>query len=97
MWISIKPEGKSSVDITYETNYNQSPQTYVASYDLITFLGMDFSNFSFATSSNPQPFRFKIKAKKFVYFKINLDNDNIGETLTILSINLASSFGSKTR
>ena len=97
MWISIKPEGKSSVDITYETNYNQSPQTYVASYDLVTFLGMDFSDFSFATSSNPQPFRFKIKAKKFVYFKINLDNDNIGETLTILSINLASSFGSKTR
>lgn len=97
MWISLKPEGKSSVDITYETNYNQSAQTYVASYDLITFIGMDFSNFSFATSENPQPFRFKIKAKKFVYFKLNLDNNNLGETVTIISINLAPNYGSITR
>lgn len=97
MWISLKPEGKSSVDITYETNYKESAQTYTASYDLITFIGMDFSSFSFSTSYNPQPFRFKIKAKKFVYFKLYLDNDNLGETLTIISINLASSYGSITR
>lgn len=97
MWISLSPEGKTSVDITYETNYNQSALTYQASYDLITFVGMDFSEFSFSTSSNPQPFRFKIKAKKFVYFRLNLDNTDLGDTLTILSINLASTYGSKTR
>lgn len=97
MWISLKPEGKSSVDITYTTNDKESAQTYVASYDLITFVGMDFANFSFSTSYNPQPFRFKIKAKKFVYFKLNLDNNNLGETLTVISINLSSSYGSITR
>lgn len=97
MWISLNPEGKTSVDITYETNYNQSALTYQASYDLITFVGMDFSQFSFSTSYNPQPFRFKIKVKKFVYFKLNLDNTDLGDTLTVISINLASSYGSKTR
>lgn len=97
MWISLKPEGKSSVDITYTTNDKESAQTYVASYDLITFVGMDFANFSFSTSYNPQPFRFKIKAKKFVYFKLNLDNNNLGETLTVISINLSSNYGSITR
>ena len=97
MWISLKPEGKSSVDITYQTNYNESSQTYTATYDLATFTAMDFADFSFAVSGNPQPFRFKIKAKKFVYFKIMLDNDNMAETLTVLSINLASTYGSQTR
>jgi len=97
MWISLNPEGKTSVDITYETNYNQSPLTYQASYDLMTFVGMDFSQFSFSTSYNPQPFRFKIKAKKFVYFKLKLDNTDLGDTLTVVSINLASSYGSLTR
>jgi hypothetical protein len=96
MWISIQPNGKTSVDISYETNRKLTSQTYVARYNVFTFEDINFADFTFILNRNPQPFRFKIKAKKFVYFKLNLDN-NSAQRLTILSINLASRMGSKTR
>jgi hypothetical protein len=97
MWIALKPELKSGVDITYQTDRDGSSDTYTATYKLATFTNADFADWSFSTSYNPQPFRFKIKAKKFVYFKLILTNDSDKEKLTVLSINLPVRFGSKVK
>src|SRR5690606_23482849 len=97
MWISIKPDDRSSVDITYETDRVGTSNTYEAVYNLASFGNTDFSDMSYSVNYNPQPFRFKIKAKKFVYFKLKLTNDALDETLTVLSINLAARYGSKSR
>ena len=97
MWISLKPEDLSSVRISYQTERSIPARSYEAVYNVASFANMDFSDFSFNVNYNPQPFRFKIKAKKFVYFKLILENDKLTDNLTVLSINLAARFGSKAR
>ena len=97
MWISIKPEASTSVDITFQTDKVALSSTFVAQYNLSTFLSLNFNNMSFLTNYNPQPFRFKIRAKKFVYFKLILENDNTNDTLTVLSIALPPRYGSKVK
>lgn len=97
MWISLKPATKSSVDITYQTDRVGTSLTYTATYNLATFVAADFGDWSFLVNYNPQPFHFKIKAKKFVYLKIILTNSQIDDELTILSMNLPTRFGSKVK
>lgn len=97
MWISMKPEARASVSITYQTDRNSSSNTYTAIYNLSTFASANFGSWSFLTNYNPQPFHFKIKAKKFVYFKLILKNSALDEKVTILSINLPARYGSKSR
>jgi len=97
MWISIKPDANTSVDVTFQTDKVALSSTFVAQYNLSTFLSLNFNNFSFLTNYNPQPFRFKIRAKKFVYFKLILENDNTNDTLTVLSIALPPRYGSKVK
>lgn len=97
MWISLKPDDKSSVAITYQTDRDAVSDTYTASYDLATFSSVNFGDFNFYTNYNPQPFHFKIKAKKFVYFKLILTNAVSDEKLTVLSIHLPIRMGSKVK
>ena len=97
IWASIQPFANTSVDITFETDRDPLSPTFIAKIRLFSFEDIDFSNFTFLTSIVPQPFRFKIKAKKFVYFKIKLDNNTDDEKLTILSLNLGSIYTSKSR
>jgi len=97
IYVSLQPSTNTSVNITFETDRDSTSQTYVASIKLFSFENINFSNFTFLTSVVPQPFRFKIKAKKFVYFKLKLDNNTDDESLTVLALNLPYSYGSKTR
>lgn len=97
MWMSLKPEAKTSVSFTYQTDREASSDTFTANYSLATFVDADFGDWSFLVNYNPQPFRFKIKAKKFVYFKLIFDDTESDELATILSINLPIRFGSKVK
>jgi hypothetical protein len=97
MWISLKPAAKSSVTITYQTDRVGTSDEYTAIYNLATFATADFADWSFLVNYNPQPFHFKIKAKKFVFLKIILTNDETDEELTLLSMNLPVRTGSKVK
>lgn len=97
MWISLKPEVKSQVHLTYQTDRDAKSDTYTATYSMSTFTEANFGDWSFLVNYNPQPFRFKVKAKKFVYFKLIFENNNDDDKLTILSINLPVRFGSKVK
>lgn len=92
LFISIKPYVRTHVDITYETDRNGTPETKTASYQLTNFDHMDFAHFSFKTNYNPQPFKFKIKARKIDYFKAILTNNDT-DAATVLSINLPVYYG----
>lgn len=87
MFVSIKPYVKTHIDIAYETDVDGASDTYTASYALAVFDDMDFSNFSFETNYNPQPFKFKIRAKKFDYFRLVLTNDG-SDRATVLAITM---------
>lgn len=97
LWISLKPEAKSSVDLTYQTDREANNDTYTAVYNLATYVAADYGAWSYLTNYNPQPFRFKVKAKKFVYFKLIFINESSADKLTILSIILPIRMGSKVK
>lgn len=93
LFTSLKPELKSRVDITYETDKGNESDTYTAEYHLIDFDDVDFDDFTFDCSYNPQPFKFKIRAKKIDYFKLILTNDQDDYGAIVLSITIPTRTG----
>lgn len=97
-WISLKPENKSKVDVYWETNRDGSVTTSTPiNYNNLDFTQLDFRDLSFLTNYNPQPFRIKTKAKKWVYFKLILKNNSDTYTATVLSINLLPRVGGESK
>lgn len=87
-WVGMKPETKSRCFVEWESDYDTSTEAEPIYYSLMDFENVDFADFSFQVNANPQPFRLKLKSKKFTFFKLILSNDSLTETMTILSVNL---------
>lgn len=87
LFITIQPRINTHVDVSYKTDRSGGSDTYTARYALSAFDHMNFAAFSFSTNYGPQPFKFKIRAKKIDYFKIILENWG-EDTATVLSITL---------
>ena len=93
LWVLMQPQTKSSAYIGFVTNRKESATKKYINYHLSVFDDVDFNNFSFKISNNPQPFRLKLKAKKFTNLKITIDNDEDTDC-TILQLALkVESFG----
>lgn len=93
LWVLMQPQVYSSADIGYVTNKAEAKTKKHIEYKLLLMEDVDFSNFSFSISRNTQPFRLKLKAKKFTNMKITIDN-NEDTDCTILELILkVESFG----
>lgn len=88
LWLGIKPEGHASVDVSIMTDRSGSFPTKSVAYALFDFEHIDFSDFTFETNDKPQMKRLKIKAKKFVFYKLLLKSktNNTGVTVTSADI-----------
>lgn len=87
LWVLMQPQVWSSADIGYVTNRAEAKTKKHIEYKLLLMDDVDFSNFSFSISRNTQPFRLKLKAKKFTNMKITIDN-NEDTDCTILELAL---------
>ena len=87
MYVTILPRIKTHINLTYDTDKGSLQEPVTAAYALNTFDRMNFAHFSFKTNYSPQPFKFKIRAKKIDYFKLIISNDGT-DTATVLSITL---------
>lgn len=96
LWVLMQPQAKSSAEIGYISNRNESPIRKKIEYKLSVLDDVDFSDFSFQISNNPQPFRLKMKAKKFTNLKITIDN-NEDTDVTILSLALRVEAGGESK
>ncbi len=93
MWVVLQPQGKSSATIGYISNRSEGQVKKYINYKVQVMDDVDFSDFSFQISNNPQPFRLKLKAKKFTNLKIIIDS-NEDTDCTILELVLKiESFG----
>jgi len=92
-WITLSAQSKVSVDLKYITDRDSNPTVETKTYEIITFDDIDFGNFSFATNFNPQPFRIRLKSKKFVYLKLVLDNIALDTTFTVLGFTMQVEYG----
>lgn len=96
VWILMQPQGHCSADIGYITNRNELAVKKHIEYSVAVLDDVDFANFSFAVSSNPQPFRLKLKAKKFTNLKMIIDNEEETDA-TILALTLRYEYGGESK
>ena len=94
-WITLSAQPKARVDIQYVTDKNAYSTPYEITYQLTTFDDVDFANFTFLTNYNPQTFYVRLKAKKFAYLKLVIDNNSLTETFAVLGLTLKAEYGNE--
>ena len=93
LWVLMQPQGLSSADIRFITNKSESINKKHIEYKIQVLDDVVFSDFSFKISRNPQPFRLKLKAKKFTNLKIVIDNTERTDCTILELIMKVESFG----
>lgn len=93
LWILMQPQGESSADIGFISNLRESTTRKHIEYKTQVLSDVDFTNFSFQISNNPQPFRLKMKAKKFTNLKITIENKERTDCTILQLILKIESFG----
>lgn len=74
IWVGLKPESRSEVIVTVQTDKSDGYQEKVVGTALFGFDHVDFADWTFDINRKPQMKRLKIKAKKFVFYKMILMN-----------------------
>jgi hypothetical protein len=93
LWVLMQPQGHSSADIGFITNRNESQSKKHIEYSLQLLDNVNFADFTFTISTNPQPFRLKMKAKKFTNLKVVIDNNDDTDCTILQLVLKVESFG----
>ena len=93
LWVLMQPQSYSSADVSFITNRSESSMTKHIEYKLQFLDNVDFADFSFKISGNPQPFRLKMKAKKFTNLKVVIDSNEDTDCTILALILRVESFG----
>lgn len=92
LWVGVKPDNGVELHATVETDRSASYNNKVISTGLFSFIGLNFADFSFNAMSSPRIDRLKIKAKKFVYYKLILTNNTTDRTATVTTADIRVRF-----
>lgn len=92
LWVGIKPDFHASVDVTVVTDRSSALSQKEVKYNMLGFEHMDFSDFTFLTNDKPQMKRLKIKAKKFVFYKLIFKTDTNNTSVTVTSADIRVRF-----
>jgi hypothetical protein len=97
--VSFIPYSQTSLNVYYKTNkLNEFKMVNkVIEYRLLDFNDLNFDAFSFSTNRNPQAFRRKIRAKKYVYIQFMLENKSLNEPCVINSIKISAETQGETK
>lgn len=88
LWVGIKPEAHAAIDVSVFTDKSVSYPTKRVSYALLDFEHIDFSDFTFEINDKPQMRRLKLKAKKFVFYKLVLKSSSNQSSATVTSADI---------
>lgn len=88
LWVALKPELRSKVQVTVETDRKSDHAKKTAASSLFTFSDADFRQWSFNTNRKPHITRLKIKAKKFAYYKLILSFGGENTTATVVAADM---------
>lgn len=94
IYVSMLPKGNSNLIVTAKTDRKDEYTEKEIFANLFGFEGLNFANFTFNTSSTPKINRIRLKAKKFVYYKLIFRVDAEGATATVLGFDQKVRFGS---
>ena len=92
LWVGVKPESSAEVTVTVQTDRSSSYTEKLVSSSLANFAHVNYAKWSFATNRKPQMSRLKIKAKKFVFYKLVFRTSAADSTVTILAADIRVRF-----
>ena len=92
LWLGMKPESKASVTVTVQTDRSSSYTEKVVTSNLAAFSRVNFADWTFKTNRKPQMARLKIKAKKFVFYKLILMSETGNTMATVTSADIRVRF-----
>lgn len=92
LWVGVKPEPKAEVTVSVKTDRTDVQTEKVVTHNYSSFVNLDFSDFTFNQSTRPKLKRLKIKAKKFVYYKLCFSSNNNDSTATVTTADIRVRF-----
>lgn len=92
MWIGTKPQSAGKVNVTVQTDRKVASNEKVVISKLATLANVNFGDWSFNTDQQPKMKKLKLKAKKFVYYKLIFYNDTIDTSAIITSADIRVRF-----
>ena len=88
MWIGIKPEPQNDVVVTVQTDRKSQYSEKVISSQIFSFDPADFGSWTFKNNDKPHMYRLKIKAKKFVFYKLIFESNTDDSGITVLAADI---------
>ncbi|MBQ5841369.1 MAG: hypothetical protein IIW40_05385, partial [Clostridia bacterium] len=88
LWVSVQPQSYSYVEVTVLTDRKSDFPDKVIAIGTGGFVALDFSSFTFSDIERAQIKKFKIKAKKFSFYKLVLKNQKAASVATVLTANV---------
>jgi len=90
VWMGIAPESTTKFDFTVITDRSDglAEKSIDQSMSVFDFSDVDFDKMDFGPDIRPKIHRFKIKAKKFVYYKLIIKSDNSDAHATVVAFNV---------
>jgi hypothetical protein len=92
LWVGIEPAVNGEVDVTIETDRKADFTKKAVAANRASFLYPNFAMWSFSTSRRPTIHRLKIKAKKFIYYRLILKNESETSTCTVTAADVRVRF-----
>lgn len=83
LWVGMHPQSRTELYVTVKTDKISTLTEKVIDYGYILFDDIDFGHWTFNTVHRPVLKRLKIKAKKFVYYKLIFKTDTDNSTATV--------------
>lgn len=92
LWVGIKPDNGAELHVTVETDRTSALDEKIIATGLFDFSAVNFADFSFNAIDRPSITRLKIKAKKFVYYKLIMTNVTSNRTVTVTASDIRVRF-----
>ena len=88
LWVGIKPESFGELYVSIQTDRRSRYGDKKIVSSIASFCPADFRRWSFKTNRKPQIHRLKLKAKKFVYYKLIFESRSPNTAATVLASDL---------
>ena len=88
LWVGIKPESRGEVSVTVQTDRKSNYAEKLVVSSLSSFSNANFAKWSFRTNRKPFMEKLKIKAKKFVFYKLIFESNTPDTTATVLAADI---------
>ena len=92
LWVGMKPQPSGEVWVTVQTDRKSVYNEKLVTSALSSFARWNFADFSFKTNRKPQMKRLKIKAKKFVFYKLIFFTNTSDSAATVLAADIRVRF-----